>query len=124
MMFNFSHSPRNSPKNSLGPVPDYAPSLEFFPRGIEAVVETEIAMYEPGLVKIYGHRWRAKLYDLNCQHRLRLHQPVLAVAKTGQVLLVIPHHCLLWDRYIDDYWCYLSPTDITTLRRYEQPWRY
>lgn len=100
------------------------PELEFLPQGIEAVVEEEIAVYEPGLVKVYGQRWRAKLYDLNCQTRLLQHQPVLVVAKEGHVLLVIPHHCLLWDQYIDAYWRYVSPAEITTMRRHEAAWRF
>lgn len=98
--------------------------VEFLPQGLPGVVEKEIAIYEPGLVKVNGQTWRAKLYDLNCQVRLRRHQPVLVIAKEGHVLLVIPHHCLLWDQYIDEYWRYVSSTEITMMRRYEEAWRY
>lgn len=100
------------------------PKIVFFPSGIEGVVEKEIALYQTGLVKLQGRLWRAKLYELNCQTTLRIQQPVLAIAREGNVAMVIPHHCLLWERYINDFWRYLSPRDITTMRRFERNWRF
>ena len=77
--------------------------ITYFPTGIEGVVEAEIALYQPGLAKVQGQIWRAELYDSNCRVALCPGQPILAVARQGNCLLVIPLHCLLWDKTLEEY---------------------
>lgn len=101
----------------------HSPVFQLFPQGIEGVVAKEIELYTTGLVKVSGCFWRARLYEPNCQTRLCLDQPILAIGQQGNVLFVIPHHCLLWDRCIDEFYRYLSQTEITVMQGYERCWR-
>jgi hypothetical protein len=80
--------------------------ITYFPSGIEGVVEEDITPYEPGLAKVQGQIWRAELYEFNCQVALRSGQPLVAIARRGNCLLVIPLHCLLWDKIVEDYQTY------------------
>lgn len=66
------------------------PEIQFLPSGVEGVVESDITLLKPGLVKIQGRLWRAKPYELNGQSTLRSQQAVVAIAREGSVLLVIP----------------------------------
>ena len=89
----------------------YQPSLSsdlssFLPSTLEllaepwlGVVTESIALYQTGRVQITSYSWRARLYELHCQVTLLPGQPIQAIARTGNVLIVIPEHCLLQDRH-------------------------
>jgi len=100
-----------------------APESKLFAQGIPGIVTLPIAPLQAGRVTIQGQSWRSQLYDLNCQTTLLPQQPILAIGRENITLIVIPLHCLLWDRYIDEFWSQLTDADIDVMRNYEHPWR-
>lgn len=77
-------------------------SLEMFPRGIKGVVLEPIALFQFGRVNCQGS-WRARLYEIICQTTLLPGQPILAIGREGNSLIVIPVHSILWASYLDDF---------------------
>ena len=103
--------------------PFVPPEIEMFPQGIQGVVTIPVTPYKAGQIKIHGQFWRSQLYSLNCQTTLLCEQPVLAIGRENNMLIVIPHHCLLWDLYIDEFWPLLTDAEIDVMRNHERHWR-
>jgi hypothetical protein len=100
------------------------PKIEMFAQGIKGVVTEPIATHQVGQIKVQGCLWRAQHYELSCQATLLPDQPVLAIGRENNTLLVIPYHCLLWDQYMDDLCSPLTISEIKTVQKFESCWRW
>ena len=93
MQNDFYQTARNTELSSFLPS-----SWELFAEPWRGVVTDSVALYQPGRVQISSYSWRARLYDAHCQTTLLPGQPIYAIARTGNVLIVVPEHCWLPDR--------------------------
>ena len=95
MQKDFYQPARNSELSSFLPS-----TLELFAEPWQGIVTEPVVLYQTGRVQITSYSWRARLCELHCQATLLPGQPIQAIARTGNVLIVIPEHCLLqeWTR--------------------------
>lgn len=96
---------------------------EMFPRGLPCRVTKAVRVLDTGRVQANGGSWLAELYDLNCSTTLLLDQPVLAIGRKGNTLIVIPLHCLLWPQYLEEYGLWLKHSDVELIERHERGWK-
>jgi hypothetical protein len=97
--------------------------IKLFAQAIPGVVTSLITPLEAGRAMVQGQSWRSQLYSPTCQTTLLPQQFIQAIGRENNTLLVIPLHCLLWDRYIDEFWSVLTEAEIAILRSHERHWR-
>lgn len=72
-------------------------ATEKFAQGLDCCVTSAIYLYGFGRVtlKSDGISWRAQLCETECSTALLPGQPVIAISRQGNTLIVVPQHCLI-----------------------------
>ncbi|MEL7226177.1 MAG: hypothetical protein AAGL17_15370 [Cyanobacteria bacterium J06576_12] len=83
------------PASSFYTFPLHAVSIVMFDKAIPCRVTDAVRIMDLGRVKASGYSWRAELYEKQCQTTLLPDQPALAIGRRGNILIIIPRHCLL-----------------------------
>jgi hypothetical protein len=104
------------PMSSKPPFSNYP--IEMFPSGVKGVVTEAIALFQSGRVNCHGS-WRARLHEISCQTTLLPGQPILAIGREANTLIVIPLHSILWSSYLEDFARFLSSTELEEVQRYD-----
>jgi hypothetical protein len=96
--------------------------IEMFPSGVKGFVTEPIALFQFGRVNCRGS-WRARLHDISCQTTLLPGQPIFAIGREANTLIVIPVRSILWSLYLEDFARYLSSAEIEEVQRYDNSYK-